>query len=103
MALGWIGEPALPHPMESLLGIAGRLLPLGLRGQLLPRVRQDTALHIVLGELAPKSFALQRSESYRPLERAAVLPWPATVTQTAPGNLLLRLRGLHAVFQHPTP
>jgi CBS domain containing-hemolysin-like protein len=58
-----------------------------------------TILHIVLGELAPKSLALQRSEGtalwvVRPLGWFRVLLWPAIVSLNGLGNLVLRLFGL---------
>ena len=58
-----------------------------------------TTLHIVLGELAPKSLALQRSETtalwiVRPLGLFLFLLWPAIVTLNGLGNLILRLCGL---------
>jgi magnesium and cobalt exporter, CNNM family len=58
-----------------------------------------TTLHIVLGELAPKSLALQRSEGtalwvVRPLGLFRFLLQPAIVALNGLGNLLLRLCGL---------
>ena len=58
-----------------------------------------TALHIVLGELAPKSLALQRSEAtalrvVRPLGMFLFLLRPVIVTLNGLGNLVLRLCGL---------
>ena len=58
-----------------------------------------TALHIVLGELAPKSLALQRSERtalwiVRPLSLFLFLFRPAIVTLNGLGNLVLRAVGL---------
>jgi putative hemolysin len=58
-----------------------------------------TALHIVLGELAPKSLALQRSEStalwvVRPLGVFLFLLRPAILTLNGLGNLVLRAVGL---------
>ena len=58
-----------------------------------------TALHIVLGELMPKSLALQRSERtalavVRPLWLFRVLLWPAIVVLNGIGNWLLKLCGL---------
>ena len=55
-----------------------------------------TALHIVLGELAPKSLALQRSEATAlcvvvPLRVFLFLLRPAIVTLNGLGNLVLRL------------
>jgi putative hemolysin len=58
-----------------------------------------TTLHIVLGELAPKSLALQRSEStalaiVRPLGLFLLILRPAIVVLNGLGNLILRLCGL---------
>ena len=58
-----------------------------------------TALHIVLGELAPKSLALQRSERtalfvVRPLDLFLFVFRPAIFSLNALGNLVLRLFGL---------
>lgn len=57
-----------------------------------------TALHIVLGELASKSLALQRSEStalwvVRPLGLFLFLLKPAITVLNGLGNLVLRLCG----------
>ena len=58
-----------------------------------------TVLHIVLGELAPKSLALQRSEStalwvVRPLGLFLFVFKPAILLLNGLGNLVLRLFGL---------
>jgi len=58
-----------------------------------------TTLHIVLGELAPKSLALQRSETtalwvVRPLGMFLFLLRPAIILLNGLGNLVLRLCGL---------
>src|SRR5215217_2723107 len=65
LALGWLGEPALAHLIEPpLVQLVGRYAPdvahgvaIGISFALI------TALHIVIGELAPKGLALQRPES----------------------------------------
>lgn len=101
LALGWIGEPALAHLIEPML--AG--LPAGLAagGSHAVAVAISftviTALHIVLGELAPKSLALQRSERtalwvVRPLAVFLFVLRPAIGALNGLGNLVLRLFGL---------
>ncbi len=64
LALGWIGEPALAHLIEPLLaGLPSWLATTGSHAiAVAVAFIIITALHIVLGELAPKSLALQRSE-----------------------------------------
>jgi putative hemolysin len=101
LALGWIGEPALAHLIEPLLA----LIPDGLAiaGSHAIAIAFSfvliTALHIVLGELAPKSLALQRSERtalavVRPLGLFLFLLRPAIAALNGLGNLVLRLAGL---------
>jgi CBS domain containing-hemolysin-like protein len=101
LALGWIGEPALARLIEpslgSLLGAhswaGAHAIAVAIAFSII------TVLHIVLGELAPKSLALQRSEGtallvVRPLGWFRVLLWPAIVSLNGLGNLVLRLFGL---------
>jgi CBS domain containing-hemolysin-like protein len=101
LALGWIGEPALAHLIQPLL--AGLPDGLDVAGSHAIAVAIAfvviTALHIVLGELAPKSLALQRSEGtalwvVRPLGIFLFLLRPAIVALNGLGNLVLRLVGL---------
>jgi putative hemolysin len=101
LALGWIGEPALAHLIEPWLSmLPGWLATAGSHAIAVAiAFTIITALHIVLGELAPKSLALQRSEGtalriVRPLGLFRVLLWPAIVALNGLGNLLLRLCGL---------
>ena len=64
IGLGWVGEPALATLIEpgllalpsSLIGPAAHSISVAISFALI------TALHIVLGELAPKTIALERSE-----------------------------------------
>ena len=64
LALGWIGEPALAHVLEPAIAA----LPFGVSDTVMHTISFVvafsivTALHIVIGELAPKSLALQRPE-----------------------------------------
>lgn len=101
LALGWIGEPALAHLIAPLLD----MLPGSIASATAHAVAVAisfiliTALHIVLGELAPKSLALQRSEStalaiVRPLSVFLFLLRPAILALNGLGNVVLRLFGL---------
>ncbi|SEF83552.1 hemolysin family protein [Bosea lathyri] len=101
LALGWVGEPALAHLVEPLLvwlpgsltTVTSHAIAVALSFIII------TALHIVLGELAPKSLALQRSEGtalwvVRPLGLFLFLLRPAITSLNGLGNLVLRLCGL---------
>ncbi|OYZ97840.1 MAG: hemolysin [Rhizobiales bacterium 17-65-6] len=103
LALGWIGEPAIAHLIEPLLtALPGSLASFGSHAIAVAiSFIIITALHIVLGELAPKSLALQRSEGtalwvVRPLGLFLFLLRPAILTLNGLGNLVLRLCGLQA-------
>lgn len=101
LALGWVGEPALAHLIEPLIvGMAGdmaavssHVIAVAIAFVII------TVLHIVLGELAPKSLALQRSEGtalwvVRPLEFFLFVLRPAILVLNGLGNLVLRACGL---------
>jgi CBS domain containing-hemolysin-like protein len=101
LALGWVGEPALAHLIEPLVSAwpgplatsASHAIAVAIAFVII------TALHIVLGELAPKSLALQRTEAtalrvVRPLGLFLFLLRPAILGLNGLGNLVLRAVGL---------
>jgi putative hemolysin len=103
LGLGWIGEPALAVLIEpafhwlpkSFAAISSHTLA-GIIAFFI-----ITALHIVLGELAPKSLALQRAEGtaiaiVSPLELYLTIFRPVVRFLNSLGNLVLRLLGLRA-------
>ena len=102
LGLGWIGEPALAALIEPLL----HFLPdnWAFFSALTPwpaiiAFAIITILHIVLGELAPKSLAIQRPDGTalavaRPIEAFLFLFKPAIVVLNGLGNLLVRSIGL---------
>ncbi len=101
LALGWIGEPALAHLIEPFLGFLPASMVWASSHAIAVAIAfiLITALHIVLGELAPKSLALQRSEGtalwvVRPLGLFLFLFKPAIATLNGLGNLILRMVGL---------
>ena len=64
-----------------------------------------TALHVIIGELMPKSIALQRAEGTalwiaRPMSFFAVIFSPLIWLLNGIGNFLLRLLGFHAAEGH---
>ena len=107
LGLGWIGEPALAVLLEPALG----LLPEALVGLARHSIAVAVAfaiitfLHVVVGELAPKSIALQRPEQTalavaRPTLLAERLFKPAIWALNGAGNMLLRLVGLTPAGVH---
>ena len=107
LALGWIGEPALAHLVEPLINwlpgqwisVASHSLAVGIAFFII------TFLHVVLGELSPKSIALQYPEETafivaRPTILAENLFRPLIWLLNGTGNGILRLIGLQAPSGH---
>ena len=110
LALGWIGEPALAHLIEPAI----ERLPVGSEATRATLAHTlgfavafaiITALHIVLGELAPKSLALQRPEATSlwasaPIHGFLVLFRPVIYGLKAVGNAVVRLFGIEPAAGH---
>ena len=97
LTLGWIGEPALAGLFEPLLaGSLGVFATFGAHAIAVATAFVIiTVLHIVLGELAPKNLALQRSEAtallvVRPLMALGFIFKPAIVTRMEAGGQSLQ-------------
>jgi putative hemolysin len=107
LGLGWLGEPALAHFIQPLLdllptawvGVASHSLSAAIAFAAI------TFLHVVIGELMPKSIALQKPEATalfvaRPTLLTEQLFKPAIWALNGTGNLLLRLIGMRAATGH---
>ncbi len=99
LALGWIGEPAFAHLIEAALG------PLALPPAALHAAAFGIAfgtisfLHIVLGELAPKTLAISRPEATSmwvavPLKAFYIVFFPAIWALNHAAMFALRIFGL---------
>src|SRR5207244_3442445 len=108
LALGWIGEPtvaSLLPPSASRIASEGRAGYVAHAFAIIVAFAAITFLHIVLGELMPKMFALERAEALalfvaRPLELfTKVFRAPLWIFNRT-GATLGRLLGLKASLQH---
>jgi CBS domain containing-hemolysin-like protein len=108
LALGWIGEPtvaALLQPAASSIASEGRAGYVAHLFAIIIAFAAITFLHIVLGELMPKMFALERAEGLalfvaRPLELfAKVFRTPLWIFNRV-GATLGRLLGLKSSLLH---
>jgi len=104
LALGWIGEPLFAHLLEKpLKGIVSDITLHTISFAIAFTV--ITFLHIVLGELAPKTFALERTERVAlaislPMETFyRIFYWPIRFLDWA-GTRTVRLFGLHPTSAH---
>ncbi|SAL57394.1 CBS domain-containing protein [Caballeronia turbans] len=106
LGLGWIGEPAfatLLHPIFALVGVESE--------QLIETISLFFAftvisfLHIVVGELAPKSWAIRRAEQVglwlaTPLYGFYWLMYPFIWVLNTSANFVLRLFGMSGEHGH---
>jgi CBS domain containing-hemolysin-like protein len=100
IALGFVGEPALEHRIRPLFqalgpsweGVASRTVSWTIAFFLI------TFMHVVFGELIPKTMALQSPDRTalwvaRPLNAFAWITRPLILLMNGTGNLILRLSG----------
>jgi CBS domain containing-hemolysin-like protein len=97
LGLGALGEPAFHHILEPLLGDNAELVGIGLASAL--AFGLITLLHVVVGELAPKSLAIARNERVvfiaAPVMRVFyMLTKPVVDLFNGMGNLLLKPFGV---------
>ncbi|MES2573113.1 MAG: hemolysin family protein [Verrucomicrobiota bacterium] len=96
LALGWVGEPFLAHMLHPLFVLAGITSEAVITSvSLTIAFTILTFLHIVLGELAPKSLAIRKSVQTTlwvswPLSLFYTLFKPAIVFLNGTANLILR-------------
>lgn len=107
LGLGWVGEPAISHLIvEPLLHNFGVTDPAVVQTlSYIVAFSLITFLHIVLGELAPKSLAIQRSVGVSmwlawPLLMFYRLFLPLIWILNGAANRLLRLIGVEPVGEH---
>ena len=107
LGLGWIGEPALSHFLEPVV----RLFPLNIQSEVSHSIAAGvsfaviTFLHVVAGELAPKSVALQNPEAASlvvalPTLWTEIIFKPAIWALNGTGNMLLRLINIQPASGH---
>jgi CBS domain containing-hemolysin-like protein len=102
LALGWVGEPAVAVLVDRALTLVGASAAPGAAhtgAAIAVAFLVITFLHIVLGELAPKSIALAKPEAVsrqvaRPLIVFSRLMSPAIGFLNGSANRLLRLAGV---------
>lgn len=107
LGLGWIGEPALASLVEPAFAALPGTLSAAATHSVAVAIAFAiiTALHIVLGELAPKTIALQYSERAallvtRPTELFMNAFWPFIRLMNGMGRAVVSLVGLKAPSGH---
>src|SRR6266436_2477776 len=98
LTLGWLGEPVLARLFEGWIGsvphaaIYSHAVAVGLAFVMI------TSLHVILGELVPKSLALQRAERVAlavaaPMDVFLTLTGPLTIGMSSVAGFVLRAFG----------
>jgi CBS domain containing-hemolysin-like protein len=107
IGLGWVGEPVLANMIQPLFA----RLPAKIAETTIHTVAVAlafaivTALHIVLGELAPKTIALNKAEAtallvVRPTELFMRVFWPFITLLNSMGRGVVRLLGMRSQGGH---
>ncbi|MCA0970463.1 hemolysin family protein [Halobacillus litoralis] len=104
LGLGWLGEPTLEVLLHPLL--AGFSLPAGLSHTISFAIAffVITFLHVVLGELAPKTLAIQKAEALTLMLSPALVVYskvmyPLIWLLNGSANVLIRLLGFKSVSE----
>jgi CBS domain containing-hemolysin-like protein len=107
LGLGWLGEPAVAHLLRPVVELFPGTLQEGISHSISAALAFAliTFLHVVVGELAPKSIALQDPEATS-LTVAGPTLWteqifkPAIWMLNGAGNALLKLVGVQPAGSH---
>src|SRR6266403_1914456 len=104
LTLGWIGEPMVARLVESLrivhemphAAVYAHTIAIIIAFCLI------TSLHVILGELVPKSLALQRAEQVAlavaaPMDVFLTLTGPLTIGMSSVAGFVLRAFGTHDI------
>ncbi|WP_426112011.1 hemolysin family protein [Massilia sp. PWRC2] len=106
LGLGWVGEPAFASLLEPLFAMLGVTSPEVVHGvSIVFAFSVISFLHIVVGELAPKSLAIRNPEviglySALPLYAFYWAMYPAIWLLNGSANLVLRMAGLDGKGGH---
>lgn len=107
LGLGWIGEPALGHLLQPVVQLFPTAIESGISHSISAGLAfaMITFLHVVVGELAPKSIALQHPEKAalmvaKPTVWTEWLFRPAIWALNGAGNLVLKLIGIQPASGH---
>ena len=108
LALGWVGEPTIAEilrPLADLIASDTTAVYFAHGVAIVIAFAIITFLHVVLGELVPKMFALERAESFaviaaRPLELFAKVFSPILWVLNYAGSLVAKLLGLTSNLDH---
>ncbi|RYD06030.1 membrane protein [Desulforamulus aquiferis] len=106
LGLGWLGKPVVGKLIEPLLFFFGVTSPAAVSSvSFVIAFSIVTFMHVVFGELVPKSLAIQRSESVTlwlasPMTMFYYLFYPGIVIFNGTANKLLKMLGVKPANEH---
>lgn len=106
LGLGWLGEPVVAKLLEPLMHFLGVTSPAALHSiSFVIAFTLVTFMHVVFGELVPKSLAIQRAESVTlwlaaPMRAFYYLFYPGIVVFNGTANRILRWLGVQPASEH---
>jgi CBS domain containing-hemolysin-like protein len=109
LGLGWVGEPAVAHLLDPLFRAVGIGSPALVHGiSFTIAFTLITAAHLVLGEQAPKIFAIRHPEELAlwcaaPLRIFYILSFPLLKALDAATSAILRAVGVRRMSGHEIP
>lgn len=107
LALGWIGEPAIAHMLEPVLGRSFLGQAAAHTVAIVIAFTIITYMHVILGEVVPKSLALQRAERVAlavsgPMDFFMTVAKPFLQVMRSSANVVLKAFGIQNVAEgHP--
>jgi len=106
LTLGWVGEPVLAHMVEQFLGQVPHASLYAHGTAITLAFVLITSLHVILGELVPKSLALQRGEQVAlavaaPMDVFLAVTRPFIFIMNTAAGSVLRLFGSRKLRQGP--
>jgi putative hemolysin len=102
LTLGWLGEPVLARLFESWIGSIPHAIIYAHAIAVAVAFVMITSLHVILGELVPKSLALQRAESVAlavaaPMDVFLTITGPLTIGMSRVAGFVLRAFGTREI------
>src|SRR6202050_1100514 len=102
LTLGWLGEPVLARLFESWIGSIPHATTYAHAIAVATAFVMITSLHVILGELVPKSLALQRAARVAlavaaPMDVFLTVTGPLTIGMSRVAGFVLRAFGTHEI------
>jgi CBS domain containing-hemolysin-like protein len=106
LGLGWLGEPVVAKLLEPLFYVFSMTSPTTVHSiSFVVAFVLVTFMHVVFGELVPKSLAIQRAESVTlwlavPMKAFYYLLYPGIIVFNGTANGILRKLGVRSAGEH---